>query len=67
MHVAASQLALFFPKVVVLVALTTSVSETLAELIFGVIVPAGEGASAAAHLAGRKAIFWGKESLSGVF
>lgn len=62
MHIAAGELALFFPKVVVLVAQTTSINKTLADLFCGVIVPAGEGTTAAAHLAGCKAVFWGKES-----
>lgn len=58
MHIAAGQLALFFPKVVVLVAQATSINETLADLFCGVVVPAGEGTTAAPHLARCEAIFF---------
>lgn len=57
LHIAAGQLALFFPKVVVLVAQATSINETLADLFCGVVVPAGEGTTAAPHLARCEAIF----------
>lgn len=58
LHVLAGELALFFSKVVVFVAQATSINETLADLFCGVVVPAGEGTTAAAHLAGCEAIFW---------
>lgn len=58
LHIAAGELALFFPKVVVLVAQATSINKTLADLFCGVVVPAGEGTSTAAHLPGCKAVFW---------
>lgn len=63
MHIPAGQLALLFPKIVVLIAQAASVNKTLANLFFGVVEPAGEGTAAAAHLAGCEAIFWGEESL----
>lgn len=58
MHIMAGKLALFFPKVVVLVAQATSINETLADPFCGVVVPAGEGTTTAAHLPGYKAVFW---------
>ena len=56
LHILAGQHALFLTKVVVLIAQATSKSETLADLFLGVIVPAWEGAPAAAHLVGCEAI-----------
>jgi hypothetical protein len=56
LHIPAGQHTLFFSKVVVFVAQATSINKPLADLLCRIIVPAREGAPAAAHLAGGKAI-----------
>lgn len=56
MYILAGEHALFLPKVIVLVAQATAIRETLADLLCGVIVPAREGAPAAAHLVGGEAV-----------